>query len=852
MKYAQVIVDNRASVLDRPFTYKVGPLFEDILKEGMRVIVPFGNGNKPIKGFVIGIQDDFTCNYKLKEIIDILDDKPLISKELIQLGLWIKDEYLSPYLDAFQPILPPGDYKEINTFVELTKEELKKLKLSNDEKKIIDYLSLNSPILLSKLKEDLKINNINPILNKLEENGIIEINIDIRTTITKKTEKWAKLNPNYSIDEILKIIGNRARKQIEIVNYLNLKGGTQCTSLIEELNISLSTLRALEKRKVVNIYDKEVKREAVKRLIPYYEKHTLTNEQYNAFESILKYSDMSFRLEPRVMEKSPHSTTQKGGEIIGQARKPAPRMTSSNKFLIHGVTGSGKTEIYLQLVEEMLKKGKDTIILVPEISLTPQTIDRFMGRFGEKVAVIHSKLSSGERFDQWRSIKTGKVKLVVGARSAIFAPFKNLGLIIIDEEHENTYKSSQNPKYDTIDVAGKRCELENAILVLGTATPSIETYYKAQKGEYKLLELKQRANKQELPEVILVDMREELNSGNKSIFSRALYNEIKDNLEIKKQTILFLNRRGFSTFVSCRNCGYVAKCNNCDISMTYHRNIDKLRCHYCGVTKDTPNVCPSCGSKYIKYFGIGTEQVEESTKELFPNANIVRMDSDTTSAKGSYEDMLEEMKAGKIDILIGTQMISKGLDFPNVTLVGIIAADTTLNLPDFRSPEKAFQLVTQVAGRAGRGDVLGKVVLQTYNPEHYSIEFAKLQDYNNFYKTEVMLRKEFLYPPFINIISILVYGEDIYNVRDVINNCFDIIKKESFFITDFKNRVNGPNPAPLEKIKNNYRWQIILKVEDNHMEYMKDIIKRVCILNEYNLKIDNVKFSIDINPLTIL
>lgn len=823
MKYAQVIIDNRASVLDKPFTYKVGPFFEDVLKEGMRVIVPFGNGNKPIKGFVIKVQDDFKCNYKLKEIIDILDDKPLISKELILMGLWIKDEYLSPYLDAFQPILPPGDYKEINTFVELSHSEPSTIDLVDDEKKIIDYLKVNSPILLSKLKEDLSIGNINSILNKLEELKLIEITIDIKTTVTKKTEKWVKLNSKYNIDEIHEIVGSRAKKQLEIVRYLNAFGECQCTILIEGLNTSLSTVRALEKRNVVEIFDREVKREAVKREIPYYGKHILTEEQIKAFEAILK------------------STAPMTSGI-----------TSSRKFLIHGVTGSGKTEIYLQLVEEMLKQDKDTIILVPEISLTPQTIDRFMGRFGEKVAVIHSKLSPGERFDQWRSIKTGKVKLVVGARSAIFAPFKNLGLIIIDEEHENTYKSSQNPKYDTIEVAGKRCELENAILVLGTATPSIETYYKAQMGEYSLLELKTRANKNELPEVLLVDMREELNAGNKSIFSRALYNEIKNNLENRKQTILFLNRRGYSTFVSCRSCGYIVRCNNCDISMTYHRNINKLRCHYCGVTETPPNVCPSCGSKYIKYFGIGTEQVEESTKVLFPNAKVVRMDSDTTSIKGSYEDVLEEMKAGKIDILIGTQMISKGLDFPDVTLVGIIAADTTLNLPDFRSPEKAFQLVTQVAGRAGRGDVLGKVVLQTYNPEHYSIEYARYQDYNNFYKTEIMLRREFLYPPFINIISILVYGEDIHNVRDVINNCFDIIKKKSSFINDFNKYVIGPNPAPLEKIKNNYRWQIILKIEDNHLEYMKDIIKRVCILNEYNLKIDNVKFSIDINPLTIL
>lgn len=816
MKYAQVIVDNRASVLDKPFTYKVGHLFENILKEGMRVIVPFGKGNKLIKGFVIKIEDDFKPNYRLKEIVDILDDKPLISKELIQLGLWIREEYLSTYLDAFQPILPPGDYKEINTFVGLNQVTINENYFNNDEKRIIKYLS-DSPVLLSKLKEDLKINNINPILNKLEEYGIIEINIEIRTTTTKKTEKWVKISQRYNIDEVLEIVGSRAKKQIEIVKYLYTNGESQCMRVIEELDTSLSTIKALEKRAVVEIYDREIQRKAVKRHIPYYKKHTLTKQQYNAYEYILK-----------------------------------DHPVNSNKFLIHGVTGSGKTEIYLQLVENMLTQDKDTIILVPEISLTPQTIDRFMGRFGEKVAVIHSKLSSGERFDQWRSIKTGRVKLVVGARSAIFSPFKNLGLIIIDEEHENTYKSSQNPKYDTIAVAEKRCDVEDAVLVLGTATPSIETYYKAQHGEYELLELKTRANKQQLPEILLVDMRQELSSGNKSIFSRALYNEIKENLEGNHQIILFLNRRGFSNFVSCRSCGYVVKCTNCDISMTYHRNVNKLRCHYCGETKDVPNVCPSCGSKYIKHFGIGTEQVEISTKKLFPDAKVVRMDGDTTSSKGSYENILDEMKAGKIDILIGTQMISKGLDFPNVTLVGIIAADTTLNIPDFRSPEKAFQLVTQVAGRAGRGDVLGKVILQTYSPEHYSIEYAKLQDYNNFYKTEIMLREEFLYPPFVNIISILVYGEDIFNVKYIIKSCYDIIKRESFFIDDFDKHMVGPNPAPLEKIKNKYRWQIILKIKNSHMECMKNIIKRVCILNELNLKLDNVKFSIDVNPLTIM
>jgi primosomal protein N' (replication factor Y) len=349
-------------------------------------------------------------------------------------------------------------------------------------------------------------------------------------------------------------------------------------------------------------------------------------------------------------------------------------------------------------------------------------------------------------------------------------------------------------------------------------------------------------------------MRDELLKGNRSIFSYTLYDELKKNLENKKQSILFLNRRGFSTFISCRSCGYVVKCDNCDIAMTYHKNINKLRCHYCGVTMEPPILCPKCKSKYIKYFGIGTEKVEEQVREYFPEARIVRMDSDTTALKGSFENILEDMKNNKIDILIGTQMISKGLDFPNVTLVGVVAADTTLNLPDFRSPEKAFQLITQVAGRAGRGDSTGKVVIQTYNPNHYSILYSKEQDYNSFYDTEINLRKEFLYPPFINIISILVYGDNLCSVKKKIMDLYDIIKTYMLGIhkEKIKDYLIGPNPAPIEKIKNNYRWQILIKFEDKDMEELKALINRVCILDEYKLKDGEIKFSIDINPHTIL
>ena len=820
IKYGQILIDNYASQLDRLFTYIIGEDLIDVAKEGMRVVIPFGRGNKPIKGLLVSIVDEFSSNYQLKNIIDVLDDKPIISKEMLKLGYWIKEEYLCTYLEALQPILPPGDYKQVNTFVELIDDKYKPD--SREEEIIINYLKERDILLLIDLKNDLKIPYINKYLNKLESSGIIETTIDIVTTVKKKKEKWVKLKyDNLSIDEIYSLIGKRASKQILIAKYLHENGDVALNSLIKELGSSLSTVKALEEKGLVKYYSKELYRDPIKKFIPQYSKHVLNQEQTRVFHRILS------------------SVNRENGD---------------NKFLIHGVTGSGKTEIYLQLVEEMLKRGKDSIVLVPEISLTPQTIDRFVGRFGDNVAILHSRLSQGERFDQWRRIKKGSVKIVVGARSAVFAPFENLGLIIIDEEHESTYKSSQNPKYNTIEVAGKRADVEEGFLVLGTATPSLETYYKSLNNEIVLLNLKERANKQIMPDIKLIDMREELQNGNKSVFSLELQKQMQNALDNKKQIILFLNRRGFSTFVSCRECGYVVKCDNCEISMTYYKNINKMRCNYCGVTESIPQTCPACHSRYIKYFGIGTEQVEELVCEIFPEANIVRMDGDTTTQKGSYDTILDDMKNKKIDILIGTQMISKGLDFENVVLVGIIAADTTLNLPDYKSPEKTFQLVTQVAGRAGRGDTEGKVVLQTYNPDHYSIIHATKHDYENFYNTEVGLRKVFLYPPFINLISILIYGENQQMVGKISKEIYNIIGKEIYNIyqKSYGDYIVGPYPAPLEKIKKNYRFQIILKVEEVYKDELKDLIYRVCITNEYNLKMDDIKVSVDINPNTIL
>lgn len=820
-KYAQIIVNNRASQVDRPYTYIVDDDLKDIVKEGMRVIIPFGKGNKLIKGIVVQIIDYWNDEYSLKKVVDVLDDKPLISKELIDLSTWMKEYYLSSYIDAFQPVLPPGDFKEVNTFVEKVEDYYNK-DINEDELKIISYLDINGKILLEDLKKNLKLPNINKTLNSLENRGIIETTIDIKTKIDRKLEKWVKLlQRELSLLEMYDSIGTRAVRQREIIQFLYEVKDISFKELSEKMNTTLSTIKAIEKKGLLKIYEKEVNRDPIKKDISDYKKHDLSVAQRKVFDRIVR----SFNKE-----------------------------NEENKFLIHGVTGSGKTEIYLQLVEEMIKNEKGSIILVPEISLTPQTIDRFVGRFGDLVAVLHSRLSYGERFDQWRRIKEGKVKIVVGARSAVFAPFKKLGLIIIDEEHEATYKSSQNPKYNTVEVAAKRVDIENAFLVMGSATPSLETYYNSLNGNLRLLELQERINKYALPEVIVVDMREELSNGNKSIFSEELYDSICKNLKNGKQTILFLNRRGFSTFVSCRNCGYVVKCDNCDISMTYHKNMNKLRCHYCGLAINPPNICPVCKSNYIKYFGIGTEKVEELTKELFPNARTARMDMDTTTGKGSHESILEDMKNGKIDILIGTQMISKGLDFENVTLVGIIAADTTLNLPDFRSPERAFQLVTQVAGRAGRGDYNGKVILQTYNPEHYSIQFSKEHDYKSFYNTEISLRQEFLYPPFLDLISLLIYGENNNKVASIAKAVYNLLVEESKWIEReiLNNHIIGPYPAPLEKIKNNFRWQILIKSKKEDINSLKTLLKRVCIDNKYKLKIDDVKFSIDIDPNSIL
>ena len=725
--YAEIIINSDALEVDRLFTYKVPEELQYSISAGHRVMVPFGMGNKKIEGFVYTLTtDDIKITYRVKNIVKLCDDEPILTNDNLKLVNFLRKKYLCRYIDAIRLMIPAGIMKG-----------------STNKKKKVICINKNLDSL-----EEVKESYIN-LYNYIAENDGIYTKADI--TRDKK----------YSLYTLNKMISEGFfRVEDKVVFRYN-------------------------KRK----YDEEKKK-------------NLTVEQLRCLTTILNGSEL--------------------------------------KYLIKGVTGSGKTEVYMNLVAETLNEGKSAIVLVPEISLTPQMIERFKGRFGENVALFHSRLSDGERFDEWYRIKEGKARLVIGARSALFLPLDNLGLIIIDEEHENTYKSEQNPKYHTREVSEYLCSLKKCKLILGSATPSIETYYKAITGEYKLIEMKNRVNGKCMPHMEIVDMREELKSRNLSLFSRKLYNAINDTLNEKKQIILFLNRRGYSTFISCRSCGYVFKCPECDVSMTYHNN-GYLICHYCGRAEKVSKICPQCGSKYVKFFGAGTERVELEVKKYFPHARVLRMDVDTTRHKNSHESIYNSFKNGEADILVGTQMVSKGLDFKNVTLVGVLAADMSLNIPDYRAAERTYQIITQVAGRAGRGNDEGKVIVQSYTPDHYSLKYAKEENYEGLFKEEINLRRLMGNPPFGKIL--LINGSSKYEekLKKFMNNLQEKLKK--LIIEDLT--MLGPVPCIITKLKENYRWQIIIKgnFDDELSEKVKDTLYQLnkSVYNE-------IRVSIDINP----
>ena len=602
----------------------------------------------------------------------------------------------------------------------------------------------------------------------------------------------------------------KSEKQKKILQFLKSNDGVTVPEIEMFTGGTRAIVKTLEKNGYVEIVEKKIERDPlVNKKVEKTENLKLTEEQQKAYDLV------SQKIQQEQYEQ----------------------------FLLYGVTGSGKTEVYLQLIGQALKQNKSAIVLVPEISLTPQMIDRFIARFNkEKIAVIHSKLSIGERYDEWNKIKEGKAKIIIGARSAIFAPTQNIGIIIIDEEHDSSYKSEAVPKYDAKEIAKKLAKENNCPLILGSATPDLSTFYKAKQGKITLLELTHRANDSKLPEVEIVDLKMELANGNRSMLSVKLHDAIENNLKEKRQTILFLNRRGYSTFIMCRECGYTVKCKNCNISMTYHKAENKLKCHYCGYEENVVTICPECKSTKIRYFGTGTQKLEQEINRIFPQATTIRMDVDTVTKKNSHEEILNKFKNENIDILIGTQMVVKGHHFPNVTLVGVIAADSSLNIDDYRANERTFQLLTQVAGRAGREKLNGRVIIQTYTPDNFSIICAKKQNYEMFYNTEIALRKQLNYPPFCDIILIGFNSLSEKEILEVSQRVYMYLKN-NLNVEEFN--VLKPMPSPIDKIQNRFRWRIIIK---GSMNPEANEILNNCLKEIYNTNYKNTRITIDINP----
>ena len=754
----------------------------------MRVLVPFGKGNKTSVAFVYEIIDTVDAAYEIKDILDIIDDRRLISEELMNLAFFMSKTYMSPIQASLKQVMPPTDIKNIKTYYYAK---------SDDNSDIIKFLSKKRTM------DEIckKFGDIKNEINELVDQGELGVSYDIKNTQNIRYDEYAYLTGNnFSLNA-------NANKQQALVAYLEKNGKTKVSILLKETQSLKSSLNSLIEKNIVAIKKEEAKKDIIKDY-DNYKKFKLNGEQEEAFYKIKAKPD--------------------------------------GHFLLFGVTGSGKTEIFLQMVEEVINQGKEAIILVPEISLTPQTIERFKGRFDEKIAIIHSGLTPSERFDQWRMINNGEVKIAIGARSAVFAPFKNLGIIIIDEEHDNSYISSKDPKYHTDEIAKFRANYNNCNLILASATPSIKTMTRAQNGEYDLIHLINRVNNS-LPDIEIVDLKEELKNSNYSIISYRLQEEIKNNLEKNEQTILFLNKIGHDSYTFCRTCGYVIKCDACDVAMTYHKKIDRLICHYCGRTQNQPKVCPNCHSKKIKEFGAGTEKLEEEVRYLFPHANIMRMDSMKATSKASYQKMYEGMKNNKIDILLGTQMIAKGLDFKNVTLVGIISADLSLNVGDFRSQENTFELLTQVAGRSGRDKKKGKVIIQTYRPDNFVIQAVKNSDYKNYFKNELIERSAFSYPPFKNIITIKIIDKNRLETIDISRKFTNSLKK---MLIDFDQvEIIGPNPCKISRINNKHRYNIIIKAPDGDLDAVRDAVNKIRneFINEYKL----TSFIPALNPTNI-
>ena len=711
MIYADVIVDISHEKLDRSFQYRVPKEMEAELQVGMVVSIPFGNGNRERKGYVIGLSEKPAFDLsRMKELHGICSSEETTEERLIALAAWMKNRYGSTMVQALKTVLPVRE------------------KVKAKEKR---YVILNT--------DEMK-----------------------AAELAEELEK------------------GRCRARARLLRALLREPKLDYTRAARELGMTSSVLKPLIEQGIVNVTQDEVYRMAIDGAnIPREQLSVLTPDQKNALVQIER-----------------------------EWEKESPR-----PVLIHGVTGSGKTQVYMKLIQQVVDEGKQAIVLIPEIALTYQTVRRFYGWFGDKVSVLNSRLSAGERYDQFKRAKRGEIQIIVGPRSALFTPFSRLGLIIIDEEHEQTYKSENSPRYHARETAEYRAHMENAYLVMGSATPSLEAYTKCRNGEYCLVKLTSRFEDRPLPEVSVVDLREELKSGNRSILSRSLKNAVERRLERGEQSVLFLNRRGYAGFVSCRSCGEALKCPHCDVALTEHNN-GRLVCHYCGYEQPRVEKCPVCGSPYIGGFKAGTQQIEQVLHRTFPKARVLRMDYDTTRSKGSYERILSAFAAHEADILVGTQMIVKGHDFPDVTLVGAVAADLSLNEADYRCAERTFQLLTQAVGRSGRGSKSGEAIIQSYHPEHYSIQAAAKQDYEAFYQEEMAYRTLMDYPPSAHMLSVLASGED----AELLEQGMDYLARFVSRISEkYKVHVIGPAYASVGKVNDIYHKVLYLKYADEQV-----------------------------------
>lgn len=760
MSIAKIIVDVPLMQTDQPYSYRIPAEFEGMLEVGMRVHVPFGKGNRLIQGIVLDLEsqsDEEETEQDLKDIAEVLDFSPVLTQEQLWLAEELRKSVFSYKISILKAMLPGflnSSYDKIlYPLAGLSQEDRERLFGSEDS---LAFSSLD----LAKQAE----------MMRLTRKGLLGLEYQAVDQKKVKTQSWYEVN----LAQLESVeISTRAKKKLELRDYLlSHPESASLASLLE--SYSREQVNFFVEQGAVSIVQKEVQRSAA------------------YFEGIEASQPLELNAEQRQARDAVVSA-------IGSHQAP---------FLLQGITGSGKTEIYLQIIQGTLDKGKTAILLVPEISLTPQMTERFIARFGEKVAILHSGLSNGEKYDEWRKVERGDAQVVVGARSAIFAPLKNLGVMIIDEEHEATYKQDSNPRYHAREVAILRAQYNQAALVLGSATPSLESRARAGKGVYQHLRLTKRANPlATIPEVQVIDFRDYIGQNETSNFTPPLLEAIQDRLAKKEQVVLMLNRRGYSSFVMCRECGTVDTCPNCDISLTLHMDTKTMNCHYCGFSKDIPQVCPNCKSRSIRYYGTGTQKAYDELTELFPQARILRMDVDTTRKKGSHQALLDQFGRGEADILLGTQMIAKGLDFPNVTLVGVLNADTALNLPDFRSSERTFQLLTQVAGRAGRAEKAGQVLIQSYNPQHYAIRYAKEQDYEGFYAYEMGIRRQLGYPPYYFTIGITLSHK---KEEEVVKRAYEVMNILRSGLSDTSN-ILGPTPKPIARTHNLYHYQILIK-----------------------------------------